>query len=363
MPAYLTALGTSLPPFGFSQRDLLDFMIKAHQLSADEAHQLSVLYRASGIQKRHSVLADFGQKSEDQTFFPNNKSLEPFPDTRKRMDTYFENALPLSLNAIESGRINTEGITHLITVTCTGLQAPGLDIQLLSHLHIEQGVERYGIQFMGCYAAIPALRLAKSLCESKPDSKVLIVCLELCTLHFQKEPTADNLLANCLFADGCAAALVSANKGTDACFEIMDSFSAIIDEGKDDMAWHAGIFGFEMKLSQQIPAILQKHIVKLRGSLEAALGKEIDTNWEFAIHPGGKGIVESIGRAFELEKEKLIFSLKVLREHGNMSSPTILFVLKEFMNMGFRENKDILSLAFGPGLSFEALHLTYHARF
>lgn len=361
MPAYLTALGTALPPFGFSQRDLLDFMVKAHRLSADDAHQLSVLYRASGIQKRYSVLADFGQKNEDQTFFPNNESLEPFPDTRKRMDTYFKNALSLGLQAIESGRINTEGITHLITVTCTGLQAPGLDIQLLNYLNIEQGVERYGIQFMGCYAAIPALRLAKSLCESKPDSKVLIVCLELCTLHFQREPTADNLLANCLFADGCAAAMVSANKGTEACFEIMDSFSAIIDEGKDDMAWHAGIFGFEMKLSQQIPAILQKHIVKLRGSLEAALGKEIDTNWEFAIHPGGKGIVESIGRAFELEKEKLASSLKVLRDHGNMSSPTILFVLKEFMNIGFNENKDILSLAFGPGLSFEALHLTYHA--
>jgi len=360
MPAYLTALGTALPPFGFPQGELLDFMIKAHQLSDVEAHQLSVLYRASGIQKRYSVLPDFGRNSENQSFFPKNESLEPFPDTRKRMDTYFENALPLSLQAIESGRIQTEGITHLITVTCTGLQAPGLDIQLLRHLNIEQGVERYGIQFMGCYAAIPALRLAKSICESKPDSKILIVCLELCTLHFQKEPTADNLLANCLFADGCAAALVSANQ-TESCFEIKDSFSAIIDEGKDDMAWHAGIFGFEMKLSQNIPAILQKHIVKLRVSLEQGLGKEINAKWEFAIHPGGKGIVESIGRAFMLEKQKLATSLSVLRNHGNMSSPTILFVLKEFMNMGFQENKDILSLAFGPGLSFEALHLTYHA--
>lgn len=361
MPAYLTALGTALPPFSFQQGELLDFMIKAHQLAPEEAHQLSVLYRASGIKNRHSVLPDFGQKIGNQSFFPQNESLEPFPDTRKRMDTYFENALPLSLQAIEGGRINTDGITHLITVTCTGLQAPGLDIQLLRHLNIEQGVERYGIQFMGCYAAIPALRLAKSICESKPSSKVLIVCLELCSLHFQKEPTADNLLANCLFADGCAAALVTSNKGTGSCFEIKDSFSAIIDEGKEDMAWHAGIFGFEMKLSQNIPAILKKHIVKLRDSLERALGKEINQNWEFAIHPGGKGIVESIGKAFELEKGKLASSLKVLREHGNMSSPTILFVLKEFMNLGFRDNKDILSLAFGPGLSFEALHLAYHA--
>ena len=361
MPAYLTALGTALPPFGFLQRELLDFMIKAHHLSAEEAHQLSVLYRASGIQKRYSVLSDFGKKSEDQSFFPKNESLEPFPDTRKRMDTYFENALPLSMKAIESGRINTDGITHLITVTCTGLQAPGLDIQLLNHLKIEQGVERYGIQFMGCYAAIPAMRLAKSICESKPESKILIVCLELCTLHFQKEPTADNLLANCLFADGCAAAMVSSEKGDEACYEIKNSFSAIIDEGKNDMAWHAGIFGFEMKLSQHIPAILQKHIVKLRASLEKALGKEINANWEFAIHPGGKGIVESIGKAFALEKQKLETSLSVLRNYGNMSSPTILFVLKEFMNKGFEENQEILSLAFGPGLSYEAIHLTYHA--
>ncbi len=361
MPAYLTALGTALPPFGFPQGDLLDFMIKAHQLSPDEAHQLSVLYRASGIQKRYSVLSDFGQKSENYSFFPNNNSLEPFPNTRKRMDTYFENALPLSLKAIESGRVNTSGITHLITVSCTGLQAPGLDIQLLAHLKLNQGVERFGIQFMGCYAAIPALRLAKAICESKPQSKILIVCLELCTLHFQKEATQDNLLANCLFGDGCAVALVSADKSQKGCFEIKDSFSAIIDEGKDDMAWHAGIFGFEMKLSQHIPAILGKHIVKLRASLEAALGKEIDENWEFAIHPGGKGIVESIGRAFELEKEKLAASLAVLRNHGNMSSSTILFVLKEFMNQGFQENKDVLSLAFGPGLSFEAIHMQYHA--
>src|SRR6185369_4351256 len=192
----------------FEQTTIAHFM---EQIIPDETQRrkMHAVFRASAISTRHSVLSDYG-KQNDFTFYSNTHELEPFPSTAKRMQVYKEHACSLSLNAIRNciGANKTQEITHLITVSCTGMYAPGLDIDLVMALQLPTSTERICINFMGCYAAINALKVADSICTANNEAKVLIVCTELCSIHFQKDFTEDNILANALFADGSAAMLV-----------------------------------------------------------------------------------------------------------------------------------------------------------
>ncbi len=364
--SFITAFGTAVPSNKFSQSALADFMVRSMKLNHDNERKLRTIFRATGIDNRYSVLADYG-KSKDFDFYPNSSDFEPFPSTQKRLSAFREHALPLSLAAVkkvmDSSSIDLQKITHLVVVSCTGMYAPGLDIDLIKALGLRTTIERTCINFMGCYAAFNALKVADAYCKADVNSKVLIVCTELCSLHFQKEPTENNLLANALFADGSAAVLVEAQSEQFVKLSLEQFHNDLAPEGEHDMAWSVGDLGFEMKLSAYVPSIIQSGIQKLATSLLSKISKEIQDIKYVAVHPGGKKIVEVIEQKLNLTREQNKNALEILRQYGNMSSPTVLFVLNEiFKNLSRTDDGErILSLAFGPGLTLESMILKVHS--
>ncbi len=356
MNSSIVSIGLANPGLPIDQSSIASFMQSAHQLHGDEARRLNFLYKKSGISSRHSVLTDFEKKEfEDYSFFPKSENLEPFPGTKARMEVFRNTAPKLceeaSRECLNNSEVTPSEITHLILVSCTGMVAPGLELGLMKSLGLSEAVERYCIHFMGCYAAFTGLKLADKILRAEKEAKVLLVSVELCTIHFQKEYVEDNLLANSLFADGAAAALVmNSSRG----LKIKSYLSQVIREGEEDMAWGIGDFGFEMQLSKYVPALLDEGIGRLKEVFERRFNLSKVKN--FAIHPGGKQILQKVQEAFEIPAEANKHALEVLKNFGNMSSATILFVLQRFL--ADKEIKgDILALGFGPGLTLETLHL------
>lgn len=329
-------------------------------MSLDEAQRrkLKAAFRMSGILQRHSVLADYATTAGQFSFYPQNQKLSPFPQTAIRSKSFGKYALPLALKAIENAGIESNELkacTHLITVSCTGMYAPGLDIALIKALSLDTTLERTCINFMGCYAAFNGLKVARNIINSDECAQVLIVCLEMCSLHFQQKANDDNILANTLFGDGGAAVWMSA-KNKAFGLKVKSAYCNLLLDGENDMAWHLGDYGFEMKLTSYIPQLLEKGINNLSKELFYKLGLSKSPDF-FAIHPGGKKILQSMQKALQLNEEDIRFSSRVLAENGNMSSPTILFVLKEIMEEISLEKKpkSIVALAFGPGLTLESM--------
>lgn len=278
------------------------------------------------------------------------------PSIEKRLQLYESEALPLSVTAITDcikGYASPSDITHLITVSCTGMSAPGLDLKIVEALGMSNTVFRTSVNFMGCYAAIHALKLAKMIGDHDPAARIVIVATELCTLHFQNEYNADNVSSSLLFADGSAAVLLQHTQHEKGLL-IDNFFSTIAPNGKNDMSWNISSKGFLMTLSSYIPELIEADI---QGFLENALShfhlskKEI-THW--CIHPGGKRILQVIRKKLDLDEEDLCFSKEILMNYGNMSSPTILFVLKDMMHH-LKKYDNILGMAFGPGLTMETV--------
>ena len=362
MGSIISSIATANPEYRFSQQEILKFMIEAHQLEGSSASRLSRLYEASGIRHRYSVIQDFGVPRGTFSFFGNEPNLSPFPDTRKRSSVYEQEAIKIaSAAANEALRLSqTEApqITHLITVSCTGMYAPGLDIELIAALNMDEATERTCINFMGCYGAFNALKMADYVCRAKPDAKVLIIDVELCTIHFQRESTLENWVANSLFADGAAAVLVQSEKSAlpDTGFHLRTFFNTLAPEGKDEMAWRIGNTGFEMHLSSQIARNIGQKINSVTTKLMEKAGIPRSAIHSTAIHPGGRRILEVCEEALELPEAALDNSYEILRQFGNMSSATILFVLKRLMGQATSGQKT-MSFAFGPGLTFESMIL------
>jgi predicted naringenin-chalcone synthase len=359
MKPCITAIGIANPVYRTPQDKIAEFMARAHQLKGKAKNRLIALYRATGIKYRYSVLKDYGANPSDYQFYQSDFS--PFPGTAQRNILYRKEALPLAVTAIEdclSPDLNRATITHLITVSCTGLYAPGLDIELVGTLGLPDDTRRTGINFMGCYAAFNALKMAKAICESSKDAKVLIVCVELCSLHFQKASTPDFMLSNALFGDGAAAVMVE-NSAVVRGFEIIDEQCSLVSEGYSEMSWQIGDSGFEMMLSQDVPELIKGHISQLTNKLLARHQWQLSDIDYFAIHPGGKRILQCIQQALGITAHDSRFPLQILQEYGNMSSTTILFVLKEIWNNlnNGDHGKKVLCFAFGPGLTLESMIL------
>ncbi|HEY6975111.1 MAG TPA: type III polyketide synthase [Chitinophagaceae bacterium] len=352
--ADIISIATALPPYCHRQKDIIRFMSNVYGLDETETRKLSYLYNHSSIETRYSVIDDFTLPEKDWDFIPRDNG-KYFPTIDDRMRIFDKEALPLSVTAIKKcidGFMQPEEITHLITVTCTGMSAPGLDLQIAEALNLSPNIFRTSVNFMGCYAAIHALRLAKFICDTTPGSNIIIADTELCTIHFQKEYTPDNAASSLLFGDGSAAVLVSNKIKRSASLSIQGFYSQVERRGKKDMAWELSRKGFLMTLSSYVPQLIEEDIATLvDASLEHHhLDKSEITHW--CIHPGGKKILEVIEQKLQLQKEDLCYSRKVLAEYGNMSSPTILFVLKEMLN-NIQHGSNIFGVAFGPGLTIE----------
>lgn len=365
MTSYLSAIGTANPSYRLPQAQIGDFMARALQFDAAETRKLRALYRLSGIGHRHTVLPDYGRENGDFTFFPNTADLEPFPSVGARMQVYRAEALPLAAAAAESclaqaPEVAASTLTHLISVSCTGMYAPGLDIELVNRLGLRPDVQRTCVNFMGCYAAFNALKLADAICRADADARVLVVCTELCTIHFQKHHEEDHLISNALFGDGAAAALVLGRPAEGRPHLALEAFHCGLEpDGHADMAWHVNDFGFEMTLSSYVPKLIQRGIRKLTDDLLRNLPVRLADIKHFAIHPGGRRILETIEQELGLTAHDNRSAYHVLREYGNMSSATVLFVLRELLG-SFTANDagaPVLSFAFGPGLTLEAMLL------
>lgn len=366
MTSYLCAIGTALPAHRFAQSQIADFMAQALQFGTDDTRKLKALYRVSGIEQRYSVLPDYGATNGDYTFFPNTPDLEPFPTVGQRMAAYRREALPLALAAVrdclqQAPGLEPASLTHLITVSCTGMYAPGLDIELVQALGLRSSIQRTCVNFMGCYAAVNALKLADAAVRADPTAQVLVVSVELCTLHFQKSAAEDHLVSNALFGDGAAAALVLGQPlPAPAPSLALRAFHCGLEpDGHDDMAWHINDFGFEMTLSSYVPKLIQRGIRHLTNELLAHLPVRLEDIHAFAIHPGGRKILETIEQALGLARADNRHAYEVLRRFGNMSSATVLFVLRDVLaaTTPTDHGAPVLSFAFGPGLTMEAMLL------
>ncbi len=356
----ILSIGTALPAYQHKQEDILDFMQRVFAPDDTGRRTLRYLYRQSGIDTRYSVVPDYSLPAEDWEFYPSTENLEPFPVLENRMQWYKVHAANLSIKAIEkcTSRYPNLAVTHLITVSCTGMSAPGLDLEIMEKLELPASISHTSVNFMGCYAAIHAMKIADAFCRMDKHANVLVVCTELCTLHFQKQHSMDNMISSMLFSDGAAAMLISGDDDQPG-LSIDHFYSTVISKGKKDMVWDISSSGFLMTLSGYIADLVGEDFDSLATNAMNAAGIRREQVAHWCIHPGGKRILESVHNSLGFTNGQLKHSYAVLRDYGNMSSPTVLFVLERILQQeSIGKGEKIFGAAFGPGLNMETFILS-----
>ncbi|MBC7390932.1 MAG: type III polyketide synthase [Opitutaceae bacterium] len=357
----IVSIACQAAPHQYRQKEIFSYMLNKIGWNETEERKIKFLYEKSGISNRQSVLPDF---------LPENLSLlyktHDSPSVQQRLSIFNQEALPLAIEAAKrcyGGIVLPDKITHIITVSCTGMSAPGLDIDLIKSLGLSNSIDRSSVNFMGCYASIHAIKQAHYIAQASPSAVVLIVSVELCTLHFQDLNDEDNTLANMLFADGAGAVLVTSDEfeapSENNTLKISHFHSDLLFSGEKDMSWNISDVGFQMTLSTYVPKVISADI---RLHFEKLLAKDL-TNAEsirfWAIHPGGRAILEAVTKQMHISEVQMRASYNVLQEHGNMSSATILFVLEEILKKDLPQKGDkTVATAFGPGLTVESVLLT-----
>jgi predicted naringenin-chalcone synthase len=362
----LLSLGTAVPRHQIEQVAFSRWVTESFGNQPAMSRMIRRLFDVSGIDMRYSCVADFSGPFA-QSRFSLSGALEDAPSTAARMAIYRHEATTLGTLAAQRALadhtpgqpFDASAITHLVVVSCTGFFAPGLDQAIANALGLRPTVERSLIGFMGCAAAFNGLRAAYQIVRGQPDALVLVVCVELGTLHMHPENSRTNLVAASLFGDGAAACLVGTPRsdGRD-CLQIDGFYSELVPDTTEEMAWSIGDHGFVLHLSPDIP----RHLGEVAPRALAALldGRPAPGFW--AIHPGGRAIVERLAELFALTSGQIAASLAVLRHYGNMSSPTVLFVLDEIRRQLRRDGGYMVpgvAMAFGPGLVVEMAHLSY----
>jgi len=353
--AHINAIGTAVPPH--QVHDAFVGYVRA-TLPPKAQRLFDRMVTRAGIERRFSfiepeVLPD-GQITDTERFY----GLGEWPGTGERMARYEAWAPLLAVKAIAAlgEAFDAASITHVVVASCTGFTAPGLDQQIIAATGIDPSAERTVVGFMGCYAAVNSLRLAHHIVRSEPAARVLVVNLELCTLHFQRSGDLEKLLSMLLFGDGASAAIVSADSAGVA----LDDFrSAAIAGSASAITWNIRDQGFDMHLDGQVPALIAEALATDRarndcgGLMRGTQPADYD---RWAVHAGGRTILDAVERALELPENALEPSRRVLRDHGNMSSATLMFVLRDMMAdraPGQPEERG-MALAFGPGLAAES---------
>ncbi|KQR63367.1 naringenin-chalcone synthase [Arthrobacter sp. Leaf337] len=372
MTVYLRSLETAVPPTVLIQSEARDVFAAQPGLTRLGSRLVNTCFDSAAIDTRHTAVTELTKESraDDPQFFDPDTGLVLSPSTKVRNDIFGREATKLFVEAAKAALdacpgVESADITHLVTVSCTGFFNPGPDYKIVRALGLNPAVQRYHLGFMGCYAAFPALRAAKSFCEADPDAVVLVVCAELCSLHVRTSNDPDTIMGSALFADGAAAAVVSARDIPDGNPLLrLDHFETVLTPvGEESMAWNIGDEGFEMVLGNYVPHIIDDHII---GALEPLLARDESlrglpyrdiTHW--AIHPGGRSILDKVQSRLELTDEQLVPARETLRKFGNMSSATVLFVLKHIAGLPPQDGDErICSMAFGPGLTVETAMFT-----
>lgn len=367
----IMGIGTALPAGSLTQEEAVAAAVRLRGLDpqaegARTAQILKALYRRSGVETRHSILLREGKEDpiERQTFYPIAVDAgDRGPSTGERMQRYLEVAAPLAeracRDALEQANLNADAVRHLVTVSCSGFAAPGFDLALFPALGLSHSTSRTHVGFMGCHGALNGLRVARALSIANPGEAVLVCATELCSLHHQYTDEPQQIVANSLFADGSASVVVRTLEQSDNhlpdlaadCY-LLASGSHLLEHCADMMSWHIGDHGFQMTLSAQVPETIRSQLrpwMEHWLNLQGLTLSEID-HW--AVHPGGPRILTATAAALGLDSNHLEISTKVLSECGNMSSPTILFILDRMRRQ--RLQGLCVALAFGPGLVVEA---------
>jgi len=366
MSLYLTGFGTAVPQHSITQADAAEVGARFASADAKRSNTFRALYRRTGVDKRHSVLLEGseGAPMDRQSFYPGARGGDdPGPSTEVRMRRYEAEAPALAeaaaAAALENADLDPRELTHLITVSCTGFFAPGLDALLIDRLGLLSSVERTHIGFMGCHGSLNGLRVASSFAGADPGARVLVSSVELCSLHFAYGSDPELIVANALFSDGAAAVVgVASEPGRsegEGPWRVLATGTLLMPESTDAMSWRITDHGFRMTLSAAVPSLIGAH---LSGWLEQWLGRHglglLDVaTW--AVHPGGPRLLSAVRDAVGLTDETLAASREVLAEYGNMSSATVLFILERLRSSG--APRPCVALAFGPGLVVEAVLL------
>ncbi|MBT2531340.1 type III polyketide synthase [Arthrobacter sp. ISL-48] len=365
MTVYVRSLETALPPTLLIQTEARDVFAAQPGLTRLGSRLVSTCFDSAAIDTRYTAVEELtmDSRADNPQFFDPATGLLLNPSTKVRNDIFGREATKLFVNAAQAAvdacpDLDLRDITHLITVSCTGFFNPGPDYKIVRALGLDPAVQRYHLGFMGCYAAFPALRAAKSFCEADPQAVVLVVCAELCSLHVRTSNDPDTIMGSALFADGAAAAVVTARETPEALLQL-DCFETVLTPvGEESMAWNIGDHGFEMVLGNYVPHIIDDHIV---GALEPLLARDPSVQGRpysdirhWAIHPGGRSILDKVQSRLELTDQQLVPARETLRNYGNMSSATVLFVLKHILEQAPEDGAErICSMAFGPGLTVE----------
>ncbi len=343
---YLNRIATALPPHEVHGK-FLDYAPR--MLPDPRARRLLERMAArAGIEERWSVLTphpDPERLDLDEQF-----RRGAFPGTKGRMALYEAHAPALAAEGVAALALRPEEQpTHLVLTSCTGFHAPGMDIDLVRRLGLDPSVERTIVGFMGCSAAINGLKTAWHIVRSDPAARVLVVNVELCTLHLQETEDLEALLSFMIFADGCAASLVSAEPSG---AEMLGFTWTVIPGSDDEITWRIGDQGFDMHLAGTVPTSVGRALPRLVDRIYTRCRPDAVSLW--AVHPGGRSILDAAEQALDLPTAALDASREVLRRHGNMSSPTVMFVLQALMRTSSADRTG-LAMAFGPGLTAETM--------
>lgn len=360
MPFTLLGLGTALPADSIGQADGLVIAQKLSDPIVGRSDFLPGVYAHSGAARRHQVIGrgvvdDLlnGTRDSGSPFLPGPDPLGPTTAVRMRM--YADHAPPLAIEAagkaLADGAVSAAEVTHLVTVSCTGFVAPGVDVSLIRTLGLRPTVERVHVGYMGCHGALNGLRTAAAFAAADPAAVVLLAAVELCSLHYYYGMAADKVVANALFADG-AAAVVGRGHTAGTGRRVLATGSCLIPDTAEVMGWTVGDHGFEMTLSKKIPTAIERHLRPWLEGWLAAVGLTVGAVGGWAVHPGGPKILTAVEAAMGLPADALADSRAVLTDHGNMSSPTVLFVLDRMRRRDVAG--PIVLLGFGPGLIAEA---------
>ncbi|KHL03951.1 type III polyketide synthase [Sinomonas humi] len=378
MTVLLRSLQTAVPPTVLKQAEARDVFAAQEGLTRLGTRLVRTCFDAAAIDTRHSAVAEFSWDLPDTApdFFDPAAGRILNPSTKTRNDVFVREATPLftetARGALEAADgIGPEDVTHVITVSCTGFFNPGPDYRVVRELGLRPSVQRFHLGFMGCYAAFPALRAAKLFCEADPNAVVLVAIVELCTLHVRSSNNPDTILGASLFADGAAAAVITARDLplTRPALSLDAFETTLTPVGEDTMAWNIGDQGFEMVLGSYVPHIIDDHIT---GALEPLLagdpalaGRPHNGIEHWAIHPGGRSIVDKVVARLGLSEAQAEPARETLREFGNMSSATIMFVFERILGLplpdgesGAPGSERVCAMAFGPGLTIETALLT-----
>lgn len=364
-------LGTALPTHFIQQAEAADFAgtcLAGEAESANAGTLVKALYRRSGVQTRHSVVLDSSTNNDPATqhfYTPSDQPSHRGPGTAERMRKYEQDAPHLAeaavIQALRQAEVDPGAVTHLVTVSCSGFSAPGFDLHLIQSLNLPSTVARTHVGFMGCHGALNGLRVANAFASADPHAVVLVCAVELCTLHHQYGWDPQEIVANSLFADGAAAVVgcradhstadYSIANDEDTFPTLTNNFSSVIPNTESMMTWRIGDAGFRMTLSAEVPEIIKRHLPPVLDDFFLRNGLTRSDIGGWAIHPGGPRILQACREVLELTNEDLEPSSEILSRCGNMSSPTVLFILNELVER--HTPLPYVMLGFGPGLNVE----------